>query len=84
MKNNNNFIKNNNNFIKNNINFIKNNNNFTKYKKIFFTIKLKKTFFLYFSINMEKAIERKRDAISMLIYEFKDLVDLNKPKISEY
>ena len=84
MKNNNNFIKNNNNFIKNNINFIKNNNNFTKYKKIFFTIKFKKSFFLYFSINMEKAIERKRDEISMLIYEFKDLVDLNKPKISEY
>ena len=33
---------------------------------------------------MEKAIERKRGEISMLIYDFKDLVDLNKHKISEY
>ena len=32
---------------------------------------------LFFNINVEKAIDRKRGEISVLIYEFKDLVDLN-------
>ena len=33
---------------------------------------------------MEKGIDRKRDDISVLIYEFKDLVDLNRDKVSEH
>ena len=33
---------------------------------------------------MEKAIDRKADKSSMLIYKFKDLVDLNRDKLSEY
>ena len=33
---------------------------------------------------MKKAIDRKKDEISMLIIEFKDLVDLHKDKVSEY
>ena len=33
---------------------------------------------------MQKAIHKKRDEVSVLIYEFKDLVDLNRDKVIEY
>ena len=33
---------------------------------------------------MEKAINRKTEAISVLINQYKELIELNKDKVSEY
>ena len=40
--------------------------------------------FCFFNINIEKAINRKIEAISVLINQYKDLINANKDKIGEY